>query len=190
MKNKHWMLPLRFCLNCAILAVTNGFVLPQLNAPRQVHTALPMSYNMGTLVNIDDQKVRDIYSMEKWAENYGVQKMQGFKLTSKDGKDYSVETKVDLPAGSTVLAVPDELILSASRVREEFGSALQAAEGEMINGGVEEQIPLFALFVKILAEYEAGDQSPYFPWLDSLPRRFQNGASMTGKVNDYTRSIL
>lgn len=37
----------------------------------------------------------------------------------------------------------------------------------------------FYLTVKLLVEYEKGDQSPYYPWLDSLPRLYYNAVSMT-----------
>ena len=37
---------------------------------------------------------------------------------------------------------------------------------------------------RILAEYEKGDQSPFFPWLNSLPRQFYNGVSMTDDCFD------
>lgn len=40
------------------------------------------------------------------------------------------------------------------------------------------------LLYRILAEYEKGDQSPYFPWLNSLPRQFYNGVSMTDDCFD------
>lgn len=33
--------------------------------------------------------------------------------------------------------------------------------------------------VKILAEYEKGQESPFYPWLNSLPRQYFNGVSMT-----------
>jgi hypothetical protein len=35
------------------------------------------------------------------------------------------------------------------------------------------------LMVKIMAEYEKGEESPYFPWLNSMPRQFYNGVAMT-----------
>lgn len=41
------------------------------------------------------------------------------------------------------------------------------------------RLPLFRLMVRILAEWEKGQDSVYFPWLNSLPRQFYNGASMT-----------
>ena len=37
--------------------------------------------------------------------------------------------------------------------------------------------------VKILAEYENGQQSPYYPWLNAMPRQFFNGVAMTGMLN-------
>jgi hypothetical protein len=41
------------------------------------------------------------------------------------------------------------------------------------------RLPLFRLMVRILAEWEKGQDSLYFPWLNSLPRQFYNGSSMT-----------
>ena len=42
-----------------------------------------------------------------------------------------------------------------------------------------DKVPLFHVFFKVLAEYKRGDQSPWFAYLNSLPRSFDNGASMT-----------
>ena len=49
---------------------------------------------------------------------------------------------------------------------------------------------VFRLMVKVLAEYEKGTDSPFYPWLNSLPRRFYNGASMTGKREKTFRNLL
>jgi hypothetical protein len=45
--------------------------------------------------------------------------------------------------------------------------------------GTAKRLPLFRLMIKILAEYEKGQESPFLPWLNSLPRVFYNGVSMT-----------
>ena len=37
----------------------------------------------------------------------------------------------------------------------------------------------FYLFLKVLLEYSKGGESPYYPWLDSMPRLFYNSVSMT-----------
>jgi len=116
--------------------------------------------------------------MEEWAAACGVQRADGFQLTSEDGVDVSVMTTQDLAAESPVLFVPGEMILSSSRAVQEFGR-LEAAE-KLINGlNVSDQIRQFYLMLKILFEYEKGEESPWFPWLNSLPRYFSNGAAMT-----------
>ena len=38
--------------------------------------------------------------------------------------------------------------------------------------------------VKILSEYDAGTNSPWYPWLASLPKQFYNGVSMTDACYD------
>ena len=44
--------------------------------------------------------------------------------------------------------------------------------------------------VKILKEYEMGDQSPWYPWLKSLPRYFPNGSSMTEFCTDLLPPLV
>lgn len=130
-------------------------------------------------IDIDENAPRDVASMEEWATNCGVQKAEGFQLISGDGgQDFSVTTARDLPAGSPVLFVPSQIMILSSNMQE-YGEQLAPAEDLLVQAGLGDQIPLFRLFVKILVEYEKGDQSPYFPWLNSLPRRYNNGASMT-----------
>ena len=132
------------------------------------------------LINIDENVQRDIGSMDEYMTNCGVQRAEGFQLTSEDGLDYSVMTTENLPAESPVLSVPANMILSSSEVREELTGYVEPAE-EMLEilGVPKKQFAMFHLFLKILIEYEKGDESPWFPWLNSLPRTYSNGASMT-----------
>ena len=99
--------------------------------------------------------------------------------TRSTGIDYSIITNTDLPAGSPVIFVPSEVVLSSINAGQEFGTILSDGEEQLANAGLLHQIPLFRLFIKILVEYERGAQSPYYPWLESLPRRFNTGSSMT-----------
>ncbi|KAG7361718.1 SET methyltransferase domain containing protein [Nitzschia inconspicua] len=134
------------------------------------------------LVDVDENTPRDVYTMEGWSLNCGVQKADGLELVAnyQDGlEDFCAMTQQDLPAGSPVLFVPNEMILSSSKATQEFGGALQAAESLLTQANLEATIPLFRIFCKILVEYEKGDESPWFPWMNSLPRRYNNGASMT-----------
>ena len=150
------------------------------------HTPLPSTGRIATAplsataVSVDENAPRDIGSFEQWAANCGVQRAEGIQLTTEDGDDYFVTTTQSLPAGSPVLFVPNQMVLSSVAAEQEFRSPnLLEAEAQLAQADMRDQIPLFRLFVKILSEYEKGDQSPYFPWLNAMPRRYYNGVSMT-----------
>lgn len=70
------------------------------------------------------------------------------------------------------------MILSSSRTRQEIGDVENAVD-YLMRHGASAQVPTFLLVLKVLSEYEKGDQSPWFPWLNSLPRLFYNAVSMT-----------
>ena len=103
------------------------------------------------------------------------------RLYSEDGSDYQLITQSPIPGGSTVIYVPSEVVLSSERVVAEFGGSLQQAENVLVqmDQGTRARLPLFRLMVKVLAEYDAGEDSPFYPWLNSLPKQFYNGVSMT-----------
>jgi hypothetical protein len=127
---------------------------------------------------------RDVWTFDEWANSCGVQKCEGFQLTTQDGLDYFAITNQNLPAGTPIVYVPPEMVLSSNRAQEEFGRSLQNSEDQIKAGGIANQIPIFRLGVKILAEWEKGESSPWFYWLNSLPRLFSNGVSMTSACFD------
>lgn len=129
-------------------------------------------------VNIDEHCSRDVQSMEQWAASCGVQRADGVQLYSEDGLDWAVGTNAPLPQGSPILAIPRDMILSSSQSRQQFGR-IDAAEDVLEKLSETKSYPEFYLVVSILLEYQKGDQSPWFPWLNSLPRYFSNGAAMT-----------
>ncbi|KAL3787749.1 hypothetical protein ACHAW5_002217 [Stephanodiscus triporus] len=136
----------------------------------------------GGRVDVSDEYApRDVYSMEEWATQYGVQKADGVQLYSEDGSDYQLIAQSYIPGGSTVIYVPSNVVLSSSNVVNEFGGSLQQAENILVqmDQGTQARLPLFRLMVKILSEYDAGQDSPFYPWLNSLPKQFYNGVSMT-----------
>ena len=140
-----------------------------------------MGGGMGNAISLDEYTQRDVYAMEEWATNYGVQKMDGVELYTADGSDYQLIANQGIPAGSMVLYVPSSICLSSDGVIQEFGNNLQLSEDNLVqmDAGTAQRLPLFRLMVKILAEYEKGQDSAFFPWLNSLPRQFYNGVSMT-----------
>jgi hypothetical protein len=117
--------------------------------------------------------------MADWAASYGVQQAEGVQLTSYDGKDYFPSANSYIPAGSPVMYVPGDLVFSSSKSTQEFGQSLSACENQLVQAGLQDRVPLFRVFFKVVAEYEKGENSPWYPWLNSLPRIYNTGASMT-----------
>ncbi|KAL7528749.1 hypothetical protein ACHAXR_002607, partial [Thalassiosira sp. AJA248-18] len=139
------------------------------------------------LIDVNDiYSPRDVYSMEEWATQYGMQKADGVELYSEDGgNDYTLMTQSGVAAGQTVVFVPADIVMNSAMVQQEFGTSLQQAEASVVQidqvaqQGSQYRLPLFRLMVKILVEYEKGQESMFYPWLNSLPRQFFNGVSMT-----------
>ena len=125
--------------------------------------------------------------MDEWATAYGVQRAEGFQLTATNNEDdnnnppldVGVMTTADLAEGSPVLFVPSQMILSAGQAKQELGP-VDAAEALFVKLEVAQaDRDRFYLFLKIMVEYEQGQASPWYPWLNALPRYYSNGASMT-----------
>ena len=137
-------------------------------------------------ISLDEYAERDVYAMEEWATNYGLQKMDGVELYTADGSDWQLISNQNIPAGSMVLYVPASICLSSDGVLQELGQDLELSENALVqmDKGTKQRLPLFRLMVKVLAEYEKGQDSMWFPWLNSLPRQFYNGVSMTNACFD------
>ncbi|KAL7436152.1 hypothetical protein ACHAXM_005093 [Skeletonema potamos] len=155
-------------------------VTTQQSAPLTQLNQYAMS-TAGAINLADEYAQRDVYSMEEFATQYGMQKAPGVELYTDDGSDYQLITQQPIGAGQTVLYVPSDIILSSDKAYQEFGGEIQQAEQVLvqIDKGTAARLPLFRLMVKILAEYDQGENSAFFPWLNSLPRVFYNGVSMT-----------
>ena len=126
-------------------------------------------------------------ALEDWASACGVQKAEGVQLTTETEEvadngvtdvNVGVTTTQSIPSGQPVLFVPSDMIISASKVREELGTD-RSAETLLGRLGKADDLPHYYLMLKIISEYEKGEASPYFRWLNSLPRYFSNGSSMT-----------
>lgn len=136
----------------------------------------------GGAINLADEYAqRDVYAMEEWATQYGAQKAPGVELYTEDGADYQLVAQQGVGAGQTAVFVPVDICLGSDAIAQEFGGALSQAEEVLcaMDPGTQQRLPLFRLMAKILVEYDKGQDSPFFPWLNSLPRQFYNGVSMT-----------
>ena len=126
---------------------------------------------------------RNMMQLEDWGAQSGIQKVDGLELYSEDGLDWQYITTTDIPAGTTIMYIPAGVCLASSAVEAELKAAsnggVQAAIDQLGRIGGQNSVADFNLFVKLLTEYELEDNSPFLPWIDSLPRLFYNAVSMT-----------
>lgn len=152
-----------------------------------IDLALALSFESAqqysTLVDISEASPRNVAPLQEWANQAGIQTIQGVQVTQSplghnnpDGQDYTLMTTQDIAAQTPILYVPAQVTLSSTDTVDQLGGNLQAAENALERA---DRLPLFRLVVKILSEYEKGLDSPWSPWLDALPRRFNNGVAMT-----------
>jgi hypothetical protein len=153
--------------------------------PRSAATARPRRPAPATVLDVvatAEDAPRNLPPLDPWCLEAGVQKVDGLELYTEDGRDWEYVSTVDIPTGTTLMCVPAGVCLSSSVVMAELTAAsagTAAAVDELTRIGGQNSVADFALFVKLLAEYEAGERSPYLAWLDALPRLYYNAASMT-----------
>lgn len=105
-----------------------------------------------------------ILSLE-WAYNCGEQHAESIQLTCDDGwgLDYHPITSDYIAAGTCVMYVPANMFLTSYGAKQELG---QQAEAEKLIGNLAgaDQFPLYYLFLKLVVEYERGQESAWYPW--------------------------
>jgi len=70
------------------------------------------------------------------------------------------------------------MILSSARIAQEYEGYVDAPLRVLNFMGMPHLTNQFFLFIRVLLEYEQGDQSPYKPWLESLPRKWNTAVAM------------
>ena len=120
--------------------------------------------------------------MISWCTSYGAQYNLDFCPTSSfkplaNTQDYTCYAVDELPAGTPVLSVPSSILLNSYDIK--YNEVGELTRAEQFLTKLKEPLPLFYLFVKLLYEYSLGESSPYYDWLDSLPRAYDTGTSMT-----------
>ena len=127
-----------------------------------------------TPINIEETAYRDVPTFENWAYNYaGIITSPGFQLASSNEyglgeTDVYAMTSQDMPQGTCALYVPEQFILSSSKAMAELRTSdMEAAEKIVYSVNAESEIRQYYLIVKLLVEYERGEESPWFAWLNS-----------------------
>eukprot|EP00980_Cylindrotheca_fusiformis_P026185 scaffold15497_cov117-Cylindrotheca_fusiformis.AAC.12 len=134
-------------------------------------------------ISLDRTAQRQIDQFQGWAGSCDVQADYGFCLQGQlliDGtiEDYFAATATGAPEGARVLYVPGEMILSSLRIAQEYAGYVDASLQLLTEMDMQHLHKHFHLFLRILIEYEQGEESPYFPWLDALPRMWNTAVSM------------
>ena len=143
-------------------------------------TAPSFGGGVSNTIDITKRAIRDIPTMDNWSYACGVQRANGVQLESTNVEEVCLFATQDIAANSPVLFVPNQMILSGVQFAQqpEFGR-VEGPEILLSITGEQEYISQFYLLCKILKEYENGVNSPWYPYLNSLPRQFNNGGSMT-----------
>jgi len=180
MSMKHLLSSIAAVVSCECIS---AFTLTL--GPPKLATIRPYRTRLNSIaIDVSEEAPRDIASFEEWASYGGIQRADGFQLVAAEVDnsgfmDISAMTTQDIPASSPVVYVPSEMILSANSAMQEFGGVLGEVEDLIRANGYERELPKYYLMLKILAEVEKGYDSPWVQFLNSLPRYFSNGASMT-----------
>ena len=128
-------------------------------------------------------KERDISSLLAWAYSNGVQ-TKNLNLEPDEASEvcFGVTTSEDTPAMTRVLKVPASLILSSARIQDElcndFADDFSPAIAHIQASPYRSQISHFFLFIKVLIEHAKGEDSFWYPWMQSLPREFETAIAM------------
>ena len=131
-------------------------------------------------LSLDRNAPRQIDSFQEWAANCGVQAENGFCLVGDmvDGnEDYHAITTTGVAQGNAILTVPGEMILSASRIAQEFQGYVESPLQVLQQKELSHMQPQFYLYLKLLMELELGVDSAYYPWFESLPRKWNTAVS-------------
>jgi len=158
-----------------LLGSASAFQHVKLSNNARAFTRAPLAASM--YVDLNENVDRDIASMDQWTYDVGIERLGGVQLDSEDGRDFSLFLTEPVAAGNFLVKVPAEVTFSSSQAKQELD--VQAAVDYLVRLGAGDQASDFYLFVKVLAEHEKGDDSPWFPWLNSMPRLFYNSVSMT-----------
>ena len=105
-------------------------------------------------INIEEDAPRDLDTLQNWAYNYGVQTCDSFLLSSNVPEyghpDVFASTSGDLPAGTSVLYVPEELILTSSKAMAELrGPEMAQAEKVLSSINADSQLRQYYLMIKV-----------------------------------------
>ena len=133
-------------------------------------------------VSLGPTSFRDVNQLQEWAAQCGVVMNNGFGMaqdpTPHPPQQYMAVAGAGGNPGDVVLSVPANMILSSVRIQQEYQQYTGEALQNLQRAGYGDAASKFNLFVRLLVEFEAGTNSPYYQWLNGMPREFTTGVAM------------
>jgi hypothetical protein len=133
-------------------------------------------------ISLERTTPREIGQFQDWAVQCGVSPENGFSLVEtlvEENEDWYAATASGGAQGSRVLFVPNEMILSSARIAEEYAGYVDPALKVLGSKGLMNLEQQFYLFLRVIVEYERGAESPWYPWMAAMPRKWDTAVSMT-----------
>lgn len=126
---------------------------------------------------------RDFGGLEKWACDNGILMENGFQLSPthrENQQDWNVVLSTSATKGDRILHIPKHMIFSADAIQQQLQrqEGFQAAVDHVTQRHCQEELPQFFLWIQLLQEFEKGQNSTWYPWIQALPRHFGNALYM------------
>lgn len=118
---------------------------------------------------------RDMQPLSSWARSQGVVLADGIQLTEDTLGDWSLSTSKRFERGRAIMSVPSHLILSSDVNDDSFLCNVYAWIVETGTQSQQDYLPEYMLVYKIIKEVYLGEFSPWYAWLQCLPRTFSTG---------------
>jgi len=187
----HRALLLKFAVLHLAICCAGAFV-PQANTGTSRNAASTTVFSsFQQAVNVNELSPRNGYDFLNWATNNGIL-MENFQIQPlEDDSNWGVLSPQGGNAGGRALFVPNMVRMTTQSIQQQDFPNLQPLIQQRImkkskrfqNGDVE-LASHFYLFLKVLQEYQLGQNSPYFAYLDALPRKFNTAVNFSPKETD------
>lgn len=183
---------LHAAIRCAGAFVTTSrpFTSSMIPVDRNVAVFSTMP-QQGYQLDVSEYSPRNGQGFIEWATNNGVL-MENFQMQPlEDDNNWGVFSPQGGTAGSRALFVPNMLRMTTQNIRQQDFPHMEPLIQQRIltkskrfqNGDVE-LANHFYLFLKVLQEWEMGPNSPYYAWMDALPRKFNTAVNFSPKETD------
>lgn len=178
----------RLFVSLSALTVVSSFQAPiALPAGATKARTAPLFATLANKVDVSEQAPRNGQGFMEWAAHYGIQP-ENFQLTPIDGDNWGAVAERPARAGERALFVPSMLRMFTPNIKQQdfpnIGQVVaQKIDPKTSNGDID-LANHFYLFLKVLQEYDLGGDSPYYPWLDALPRKFNTAVNFRDVETD------